>query len=543
MRIPIITKYLERRSCTHLMQMMRGYRKLRDTGRIGLVTELKEDFANTQLKIGPNGALKLIYGAGCSCAELAVKQYLLTLIAGLKFNKAVLRSFGASGTKLSYPLPLEWRIVAEKHGIKVSKLCTCIIWNGFVVMVWGYGVLSVLRITADSIRKVVIGAAALPDRYVYFDGLASGQLPQSSKDGISYDIISWYLKFPGRITNLDACCHGVQSVVQFSVKTTRVMTLYSPIPPLKNFRKILHFIFWGIYSSVYAFVSLLRGKWYNTILFNEAVKAAQVRLSDPPQLAKEFLFHNSNYMYRPLWTYEAEKLGSKISFYFYSTNCESFKRQNGYPVVQASTWQVMNWPNYLVWDDYQAEFIRRATGSKKNTKVVGPIWFQSSVKELPELPSKSIAVFDVQPARDSFYQGLCADWEYIFPRITNSFLLDIAEVVKKLNGVMVLKRKRHIGRLMHKSYHATFQKVTKQDNVIDIEPDTAAIKVIERCEAVISFPFTSTALLGKSNSKPSAYYDPSGLIQKDDRAAHGIPVLIGKEELRHWLSINIFSNR
>jgi polysaccharide biosynthesis PFTS motif protein len=152
----------------------------------------------------------------------------------------------------------------------------------------------------------------------------------------------------------------------------------------------------------------------------------------------------------------------------------------------------------LVWDDYQAEFIRRAIGTNKNMQVVvGPIWFHSSVTELPDLPLKSIAVFGVQPHRDSRYQGLGVDLEYIVPRIANSFLLDIAEVLEKLNGVMVLKRKRHIGSFLHKSYRATFQKVIKQDFVIDIEPDTAAIKVIERCEAVISSPFTSTALLGK----------------------------------------------
>jgi polysaccharide biosynthesis PFTS motif protein len=522
--------------------MMRGYRKLRDTGRIGLITELKEDFANTLLIKNQNGVSKLIYGAGYGCAELIVRQYLLMLVGGLNFNKAVLQSFGAPGTKMRYPLPPEWRIVVEKHGVKVDKIFSAIAWNGFICMVWGYGVLSVLLRTVASIRNLVIGVTTLPNRYVYFADLTKGNLPNSCKDGISYEIISWYLNFPGRIDKLDACCHSVQSAIQSSANSTPVVPLSSAFPPLRDIRKILRFIFWGVYSSVYTFGSLFRGKWYNTIMFREAVRAAQVRLSDQPQLAKEYLFHNSNWMYRPLWTFEAEKLGSKISFYFYSTNCESFKHPNGYP-VQANTWQVLNWPNYLVWDDYQAEFIRRAIGTKKNTKVVGPIWFHSIGAELPELPPKSIAVFDVQPQRDWSYQRLGEAEEYFVPRIANFYLLDIAEVVENLNGVMVLKRKRHIGSLLHKSYRATFQKVTKQDNVINIEPDTAAIKVIECCEAVISSPFTSTALLGKSRNKPSAYYDPSGLIQKDDRAAHGLPVLIGKEELRHWLSINIFSNR
>ena len=118
MRIPIITKYLERRSCTHLMQMMRGYRKLRDTGRIGLITELKEDFANTLLIKNPNGVSKLIYGAGYGCAELIVRQYLLKLVGGLNFNKAVLQSFGAPGT-------LSARGAARPHRMLLQRLVEC----------------------------------------------------------------------------------------------------------------------------------------------------------------------------------------------------------------------------------------------------------------------------------------------------------------------------------------------------------------------------------------------------------------------------------
>ena len=35
--------------------------------------------------------------------------------------------------------------------------------------------------------------------------------------------------------------------------------------------------------------------------------------------------------------------------------------------------------------------------------------------------------------------------------------------------------------------------------------------------------------------KPSIYYDPSGLIQKDDRGAHGIKIVSGRKELEAWL--------
>ena len=44
--------------------------------------------------------------------------------------------------------------------------------------------------------------------------------------------------------------------------------------------------------------------------------------------------------------------------------------------------------------------------------------------------------------------------------------------------------------------------------------------------------FTSTALVARDLGKPSYYYDPSGIIQKGDRAAHGIPVISGLSELQ-----------
>jgi len=42
--------------------------------------------------------------------------------------------------------------------------------------------------------------------------------------------------------------------------------------------------------------------------------------------------------------------------------------------------------------------------------------------------------------------------------------------------------------------------------------------------------------------KPSIYYDPSGLLQHDDRAAHGIPILSTSDELDAWLADQVPSH-
>ena len=69
---------------------------------------------------------------------------------------------------------------------------------------------------------------------------------------------------------------------------------------------------------------------------------------------------------------------------------------------------------------------------------------------------------------------------------------------------------------------------------IFVDPSIPAEEIIKESVAVISMPFTSTAILGKMMNKPSIYYDPVGVIEKDDRAAHGLEVLSTKQELNEW---------
>ena len=272
------------------------------------------------------------------------------------------------------------------------------------------------------------------------------------------------------------------------------------------------------------------------LLLNQAALAAQARALPTDSLAREYLFHNSGWIYRPLWTYEAERRGSAITFYFYSTNCEGFKRSDGYPPLPYG-WKAMTWPRYLVWDKYQADFVHRAVGKDVTISIVGPIWFYSDLVGMPALPTKTVAVFDVQPVRNVFYNTLALDFDYYTPKTANQFLTDIHEVLKEAGCSLALKRKRHAGNLVHSAYRHFVGKFEKLSHFISIDPSISAAKVIEDCIAVISMPFTSTALFGRESGRPSIYYDPHGLSQKDDPAAHGIEILQGQEELRRWLAI------
>ena len=234
--------------------------------------------------------------------------------------------------------------------------------------------------------------------------------------------------------------------------------------------------------------------------------------------------------------------GSRITFYFYSTNCEGFKwagREADRADRAYLGYKSMNWPYYLVWDEYQADFIHRVAGSNANVRVVGSIWFSTSASEIPELPPRAIAVFDIQPVRNAFYNTLGVDFDYYTPEVVCKFLSDSYKAMEGGGCKLVLKRKREIGKLAHPLYRNRIKELERLASFVEVEADSDASQIIEHAIAVISMPFTSTALIAKEMGKPSIYYDPTGRLQRDDRAAHGIPILSGIEELEEWISARI----
>jgi polysaccharide biosynthesis PFTS motif protein len=501
---------------------------------LGRVNAVSQALTTAELEKGSGRYAQFIFGVATYSAELVIRQYLLIRVAGLNLTRALLHAKGKPGSSVVYYLPPSWRKIIRKQGFKVASLRTALLWNTFVGMMLAYGVLRIGKIVLSSIKAAFNQSGQQLGRYVYFEGLAPGNLPQPCRDGRSHDIITWYMQWRGRVVNIDTLCHGVIGSEQRAVNGTPVVSVPAPLLPLARFGTLLRFMVWAIGATLIATWDFLRGRWWHALLLNQAALAAQVRIQNPERLAKDYLFHNSGWIYRPLWTYEAEKRGSRITFYFYSTNCEGFKRTEATPPLYYG-YNAMNWSHYLVWDEYQADFVRRAVGETANISVVGPIWFHTSAQKMPALPRKAVAVFDVQPMREAFYKTLAIDFDYYTPKTTIQFLLDIYVVLEGFGAVMCLKKKREIGRLVHPRYRHFVQKLDDLANIISIDPNVSAVRLIEGCMAVISMPFTSTAILGKQLGKPSVYYDPLGMIRKDDRAAHGIEIINGPEELKRWL--------
>lgn len=514
--------------------MMRGYRKMKSENQLDFILKLKFDISLSVIFNADEHPSKLIFGAGQKSAELIVRQYLVSRLLELNFNKEILYCIGDNHRKFSYPLPATWLQIVSQSGVNVNFLKSSIKFKWFIFKCFLGGFAVFGKSLINSLKEWLKPSYSGINNYVYFDGLVSSNIPKANSKP-SYDVISWYLQWSQKEKNISSILHRSTSSPDLEVDGITIKSVNTTLPPLTNISLLLKYFGWFIQGVLFSLIELLRNNWWHPLMMMEAVKARAVQLLDSSHLAKDYLFHNSGWIYRPLWTYEAEKKGAKISFYFYSRNCENFKSTQGYP-IQANLWNITNWPRYLVWNESHEEFIYRCISKEACVLNVGNIWFQDNSELDFELPDNSIAVFPVQPMRDSFYQSLGLELEYYVALNSNRFLNDIYQEIHESGSIMVLKSKRDIGRLLTHSYNKVFNNLLSKKDVLNLDPGISAYRVIQQSKAVISMPFTSTALIAKELGKPACYYDPFGMIQKDDRASSGIDIITGKKELENWIS-------
>ncbi|MCW3117151.1 MAG: hypothetical protein JWM28_1233, partial [Chitinophagaceae bacterium] len=440
----------------NLRKAVEGYDKLKAEGGVHRISDLKQELTDTPLSFISGKASKLVFGAGITKAELITRQYLLLQFAGLELNRQLLSSYAESGKESTFVLPKEWRKIIGRYGINMAHRKSSYAWNKYLLT----RLFRCFKLVCKEVMYALLQIFSIKPisqpgengSYAFFGFLDQNNIPRMGNDERSYDIISWYILWEGKAKTVDTVCHGVKDVPVSTYKGVAIKYINDPIIPLYTKAQLVSYIVWCLRILFVSFFSFIRGRWWNILMLEEAILASKTRLQDTALLGKEYFFHNSNWIYKPLWTYEAENKGSKIYFYFYSTNCEGFRKTNDKPSYHYG-FDAMNWPNYLVWDSHQADFVRKLAGSSgANIRVVGPIWFSSTYSEMLSIPEKAIAVFDVQPMKESFYKTLANSFDFYTPENCTRFLTDIYAACEKSGYSMVLKRKREAGKYTHREY-------------------------------------------------------------------------------------------
>lgn len=518
--------WFKKRKISKAFSHINGYHKLLRENKPEYIAQLRNELANHTLNGVPlNTALH-------SPSQICFHQFIVYRLINFEFNKAILSAINHPKKKVYYPLPRLWREILRKKGFKVPAIYSAIVWIKFNIK-WYFigiatGILEFFRISTGT--KIWQN-----DNAAFFENLYPNNLVQS-KDKNAQTILDWF-SLQEEAKSIHKFFHSCKGSTDYTLNEKQISYTDSAIPPIDSFSKFFQFFYWFLVKIVVAIFDL-----QDRLLLRQQIFDKLVKTSSKKQLYKYYLFHNSGHLLRPLWTYEAEKKGSNIVFYFYSTNVSSFKVKDK-AFIQDFQWQVVSWSSYWVWNKGQADFLKSNVLGQFKTTIKGIIPFSISNKafDLSKFKSKPfILIFDVQPVNENLYTSLAPSVDFYSSTNMITFLEWIDQLAIKNNINIVIKRKRESPHIS-KDYSDKLR-VLKQTHLWDELSPT--IDTIYACKSLsplasISIPYTSTAVISKKYNIPTVYLDPTKMLDPNFKINNGIPLLSSKEELYKWFeSIN-----
>ena len=318
--------------------------------------------------------------------------------------------------------------------------------------------------------------------------------------------------------------------------------LFFYIKKLNIFKFTINFFI--IFFSVIVDIFFL--KFSNLILFKEKIEASIINCSSLNKQINFYFIFTQN-IKRPLWTYEILKKNSTVSVVCLNifTDMKINDDKNYSPDIDA--YHLCSWDNYFIWTDNCEKFlinrlIKNSSFKKDrpNFNKIGIIYFKDSNKNLNFPKKRKIALFTYERHKFSPGIGTMAEWQYKNPKLLWDFYNTIINIADELGIQIIIKRKRNLKQnISIRRIEGLFNKLKKNKNVLIIDSDHSAYKLLLECDATISQPFTSVGYAAKKLNKPSVYFDPTKELKSDDLSANGVKLINDKVLLKKWIVDNV----
>ncbi len=534
--IPFLSTIVIKKRQRKLRKISRGYYKLLSKNKEFVpIIKIKKNLEEKVFSEKNNHYSPLIFNNALKFSQLICKHYFLKTIYTRKtyfpsLNTELLYSYGNNKSKLIYPLPSLYRNFLKKYDIEFNNFLSDIYWYFAVFMFFLLGLFT-------GFKNIIFSLFSLffiqneKNKFVYFYNINKNCLPNYTNSKTYSNLINWYINKDINPANL--ICHNIKGVEDILINSYKI-TYKNPIQYLDNIKNIFKYSLWFFKASFLCFFDIFTGRWWHPLLFYESANASMLRFQNNYKIASEYYFNNSNYLFRPMWTYEAEK-SSKIIMAFYSTNLRELNLKNSQKITPHYYIKESTWPNYYLWDKYDAEYFDKTLINKTNLEIKGYIPFTNGKNFIIKKSTKFLSVFDIQPTRDVFYRTIVDRYDDYY-RVDNiiKFLNDILTLTK-FNLEINIKRKRDIGSLAHPYYRNYMKKLDKIDKIHIINSDVSAYEMVNKSIGVISIPFTSTAHIANYLKIPSIYYDSSKLIEINDPSLHNIKLINSIDSLENWI--------
>lgn len=524
----------------NIRRIIRGYHNFKKSNKLyifrkikGEATNIKFDFDKSYLSI-----LKIFYKEfRIIDLDIAFAQFVFQKISFRNLNKKICQNFFIKSS-ITYPLPKEYINLLKKNNIFINPKQSTILWKFYCLLLWFYGNFTILVIFMKSLKNIF---SKMTKCDLFFIQIKKQNLPFRSKlsSRKSYDLCSWFINyFSKEGTYVKNVSYDNRKINSFSHDDINFYSSDLPYFYIKDIISLIKFIFDGLVLSIVSLIFLIIGRWHSSFFLSEIFKTIAFKKCNKNKISKNYLFHFSETIYKPLWTYLAKQFDINVILYFYSTYDAPSDKKNS-DIDRSYEFGNFNWNHVLVWDDKQENLLKKFINKSSKDikiKIVGPIWFNDMNFNLDNKKFFRVLIFDMEIQRQSlhFGWGEIAEYNNYKPNFNIKFLSDIISVFKNKNVQFLLKRKRRIGKNVASNYSKLIKKFSEKYNFIEINQDTSPKYLIEVSDLIITAPFTSANLYKKDLLKNNIYYDPVNYVEENDAAARNILILKGLNELKRF---------
>ena len=465
--------------------------------------------------------------------EKIIKQYINQKIVSFYIDD-LYYYFISTKKKFIYPLPLKMLKEIENERVKINKFLSFFSWIFLCIIFIFYNFFSLIKFWFKLIKILLFQKKKNESsESIIFCNVNAKKILLSNPELGEYNLLNWAKKNIGdyKYYFLDQNSKSLFKKKNYDL----INDHYNLILPYLNKKKYF-------FKSINLFFSIIKNivffRWWNLFLLKEAAISNLYECADKG-FSKKYIFLYSGNIFRPLWTYSAEKKGSQIELLPRGIFNEMKLK---YPKSFDPDWQgfcIMTWPKFYCWNICSKKFLIEVTTNKPEIKLLNFHTYFKDLKINLDIPSKSISVFSYEEHRLHHGMSTMGDYQNENLNLIANFYNDILELLNKNNITMIIKRKK-IDKNDTKKNKFLFNLLKEKNNVVFCNPDVSVESLSQQTLGTISLPFSSAAHVSTNYNKPTVFYDPTKWVNVDDPAACGIRLINSKAELSKWIAnINI----
>ena len=526
----------KKKAILRLKNLRRGYYQFKKNKELYIFRHLKNLFNQEQFLFD-----KFFYNILCFFLKDFKKINLDLSLSQFIFQKSRQRRIhldmimnNVKKNKILQPLSLQYSKILENNNYKVSKISYLILWPIFCLFYWLVGNFIFIKIIFKSFINFFKSNTRSD---LFFFNIDKSHIPfqkGSLKNRESYDLVSWFVNYYKLTNNKNIKIHhNNKNIHRKSLKSIDIEFSDDPWLHISSFKKLILFIFLGLFLSFLSLIFLIFLRFSPALMIGEIFMTISVANSNEDKISKKYLFHYSESVYRPIWTYLEKNKRFETICYFYTTY-DVAKNTKSDEIGLEYDFGNISWQKILVWDETQKKkllkYVRHDICDIDIT-VTGPIWFRDTSYSFSN-NNKRIIIFDMEVNRKSIQFGFydVAEYTDLYDNFNCVFLEDIFNTFKN-DCEIVLKRKR--GSDYSKTNYKNLIKKLQAKGLIVVDNHVSPFYLLKNCVGAISTPFTSANLYTSSKIN-NIYYDPISRIYENDPAARDIKIVSGIDDLKKY---------